>query len=135
MFRVGLAIIVIGFFIQMFSGYTYTVASPGACPDEWDGEVVTSTEILDAGGNVAGYWCLIQGSFTQDNRPTFQNIPVGERSGYSSWYGFGVMFIGGIVLAAGIVRDRQRVRTGGTDDSGEGSVERPGDEGDAHGLR
>lgn len=135
MFRVGLAIIVIGFFIQMFSGYTYTVASPDACPDEWDGEAVTSTEILDAEGNVAGFWCLVQGSFTQDNRPTYQNIPVGERSGYSSWYGFGVMFIGGIVLAAGILRDRQRVRVPGTADSGEAPVERPGDEGDEHGLR
>ena len=131
MFRVGLAIIVIGFFIQMFSGYTYTVASPGACPDEWDGEVVTSTEILDAGGNVAGYWCLVQGSFTQDNRPTFQNIPVGERSGYSSWYGFGVMFIGGIVLAAGIARDRQRSRAADHDGAGE----QPGSEGGADGVR
>ncbi len=135
MFRVGLAIIVIGFVIQMFSGYTYTVATPDACPDEWDGEGVTSTEILDAEGNVAGYWCLVQGSFTQDNRPTFQNIPVGERSGYSSWYGFGVMFIGGIVLAAGILRDRQRVGAGGAEDSGEAPEDGPGDEGDAHGLR
>jgi len=135
MFRVGLAIIVIGFFIQMFSGYTYTVASPDACPDEWEGDAVTSTEILDADGNVAGYWCLVQGSFTQDNRPTFQNIPVGERSGYSSWYGFGAMFIGGIVLAAGILRDRQRVHSSGADESGEAPVERPGDEGEADGLR
>lgn len=108
MFRVGLAVIAIGFVVQMFSGYTYTVASPEACPATWEGEEVTSTEVLDASSAVVGYWCLVQGSFTQSNQPTYQNIPVGERSGYAQWYGFVVMLGGGLLLVGGIVRDRTR---------------------------
>lgn len=108
MLKVGLAIVAIGFGVQLFSGFTWTVASPDDCPDTWDGEDVTVTEVYDAEGRVDGYWCLVPGSFTQANEPTFQNIPVGERSGYSQVYGFGIIVVGGVITGIGAMRNRRR---------------------------
>jgi len=31
--KIGAGLIVLGFALQMFSGYTYTVASPEECPE------------------------------------------------------------------------------------------------------
>ena len=107
--RVGAALLVIGFAIQLFSGYTWTVASADDCPATWEGDEVTVTEVYDSDGSVAGYWCLVPGSFTQANEPTFRNIPVGERTGYSQAYGFGVMVVGGILVGTGLYRNRNRV--------------------------
>lgn len=106
MVRIGAVIVAVGFGIQLFSGFTWTVASPEDCPARWEGEDVTVTEVYDAAGAVAGYWCLVPGSFTQANEPTFQNIPVGERSGYSQAYGFAAMVAGGLLIGGGLLSSR-----------------------------
>ncbi len=108
MFRIGMIVVVVGFGIQMFSGYTYTVSDPAECPETWEGDPVTATEVLDAGGAVAGYWCLVQGSFSQTNEPRFHNIPVGERAGYAQWYGFAVMLAGAAIVGVAVWRERSR---------------------------
>lgn len=118
MLKAGLAIVAIGFGVQLFSGYTWTVASADDCPATWEGEEVTATEIHDADGGIDGYWCLVPGSYTQANEPTFQNIPVGERSGYSQLYGFGIMVVGGTVIGIGAYRTRDRF--GGVDSDTDG---------------
>ncbi len=107
MLRIGLVIVAIGFGVQLFSGYTWTVASPEDCPTTWEGEEVTVSEVFDADGRVNGYWCLVPGAFTQTNEPTFQNIPVGDRSGYSQVYGFALMVVGGVIMGIGAYRERE----------------------------
>ena len=115
LFRIGLVVVVAGFVVQMFSGYTYTVASPDDCPPTWEGEDVSWTEVLDRSGNPAGYWCLIQGSFTQTNEPRFHNIPVGVRAGYAQWYGFAVMLVGvGLIGASFLARRSTSEPDGGS---------------------
>ena len=108
LFRIGLVVIAVGFVVQMFSGYTYTVSSPDECPDTYEGDKVIVTEVLDRSGNVDGYWCLIQGTFTQTNEPRYHNIPVGDRAGYAQWYGFAIMVLGGILIGVSLIRNRQR---------------------------
>ena len=107
MFRIGLAVIAIGFGIQLFSGYTYTVAEPSECPPEWEGDPVTVTEVYNRAGEQDGYWCLVQGAYTQTNEPTYKNIPVGERDGYAQWWGFGIMAAGGALVLTSVLRNRQ----------------------------
>lgn len=106
LFRIGLLVVVVGFIVQMFSGYTYTVAKPEDCPDTWEGDEVTSTEVYDRSGNPAGYWCLVPGSFTQTNEPRFHNIPVGDRAGYAQWYGFAVMLVGAGMVGIALLLNR-----------------------------
>lgn len=112
--RIGAAVVAIGFGIQLFSGFTWTVESPDDCPESWEGDDVTVTEVYDTDGSLAGYWCLVPGAFTQANEPTFQNIPVGERSGYSQAYGFGVMVLGGLLIGAGLLAKRSSGEPGTT---------------------
>lgn len=127
MFKVGLAVLVIGFGIQMFSGYTYTVDDPSECPDEWDGDPVTYTEVYDRAGEPDGYWCLVQGSYTQTNEPTYRNIPVGERDGYHQWPGFAVMIVGGILVLTSVLRGRSDdADTSNPGKGSPGSDEEPG---------
>ena len=108
MVKVGAGLLVIGFLVQLFSGYTYTVANPDACPATWEGDPVVSTEVYDADGAVDGYWCLVQGSYTQTNQPTYQNIPVGERAGYAQWYGFAIMLVGAALVGLGLFVHRSK---------------------------
>lgn len=120
MFKVGLAVLAIGFGVQMFSGYTYTVADPAECPDEWEGDPVTYTEVYNRAGEPDGYWCLVQGSYTQTNEPTYKNIPVGQRDGYHQWPGFAIMVIGGVLILTSVLRGRSG------DESDEGATSADG---------
>lgn len=108
MVKVGAGLLVIGFLVQLFSGYTYTVSSPDECPTTWEGDPVVSTEVYDADGAIDGYWCLVQGSYTQTNQPTYQNIPVGERAGYAQWYGFAIMLVGAALVGLGLFVRRSK---------------------------
>ena len=65
-----------------------------------------STEVYDGDGNPDGYWCLVEGSFTQTNQPTYHNIPVGVRAGCAQWYGFAIMLLGATVVGGGLLRGR-----------------------------
>ncbi|MGI9529822.1 MAG: hypothetical protein ACR2NG_08925 [Acidimicrobiia bacterium] len=104
--KVGVGLLVVGFLVQMFSGYTYTVESPAECPPDWEGDRVISTEVYDGDGNVDGYWCLVEGSITQTGSQTYHNIPVGNRAGYAQWYGFAIMLAGLALVGIGLIRGR-----------------------------
>ena len=127
MFKIGLAVLAIGFGIQMFSGYTYTVSDPAECPAEWEGDPVTVTEVYDRQGEPDGYWCLVQGAYTQTQEPTYKNIPVGERNGYAQWPGFSVMAAGGLIVLAAALRERSSTGDDEGSHDGEATASSEGD--------
>ena len=62
--------------------------------------------MYDGDGNPDGCWCLVEGSFTQTNQPTYHIIPVGVRAGFAQWYGFAIMLLGAIGVGGGLLWGR-----------------------------
>lgn len=110
--RLWVAIALVGAAVVLFGGMTHTVQDPAECPATWDGDTVIATEVFDADGEIAGYWCLVEGSIGSDGIQRYLSIPIGEAEGFPSWYGFLPL------TAAGAGFGLTRVLTKSSEDSG-----------------